>query len=348
MIYLSRQRVREIDIFKALAIFLVVLGHCPIVNPSLKQMVYAFHMPAFFAAYGLSYDLSRHCEKGGFTSRFIKNKFIRLMIPCFLFGMIYSQLTIRNLAYIVYGSQKAFYCTKGLSSLWFLPCFFLAVCFFEALIHVLLIKMKLNEKTFSFHLFLIITAVIAAIISYILPDMQMGYPWSVNVAFMALVFIICGYEMREVIRNNIILNNANIVIWMASMIISGLILVSTFRLNLAHITKNNIDMASATFGVAHWFFITAFSGIIFLFACAVIIQRFSLSKWFVLVGENTFLIFILHKPIIIKLSNYISSHWAGGAKLTGNYLIISIMVVIISLFLSLAIKKGYKYIENSM
>ena len=54
MLYDDKQRAKFLDIMKALAISCVLLGHCEFTLPFLKELIYSFHMPAFFIVYGLS------------------------------------------------------------------------------------------------------------------------------------------------------------------------------------------------------------------------------------------------------------------------------------------------------
>ncbi len=336
MLYKDNKRMDMVDIFKAIAIFCVIVSHCPIVPLQFKQLIESFTMPIFFVAIGLTYNIEKHANHGFFHIDFVKDKFIRLMVPCYLFGLIYAQLTAKNMLYILYGSQQTFRQSGGLSSLWFLPCCFLSVCFFEILIGVVY---KIQNRKW-FHFVMILSVLFFSGISYILPDVSVGYPWEVNVAFMGLAFIIMGYEMKEIIKKIDILNNENFIVWAALLIVPIVVLLLTFQHNLIYITTlRMVDFATATYGNIYIYMLDALCGIIASLSASVLISKIRISKYLVYVGQNTFLVFLLHKPIIITLSNMLVSRVSGLTSIPGFFFLISLIVLIITLILSEIIKK---------
>ena len=50
------KRIKDIDILRAIAIILVIVGHTPYpgFNPELHKWIYAFHIPLFFFVSGIS------------------------------------------------------------------------------------------------------------------------------------------------------------------------------------------------------------------------------------------------------------------------------------------------------
>lgn len=52
----KKQRLDYIDAAKAIAIILVIIGHCYWVGavPRLRNIIYSFHMPLFFVVSGFS------------------------------------------------------------------------------------------------------------------------------------------------------------------------------------------------------------------------------------------------------------------------------------------------------
>ena len=85
-------RVKEIDIMRGLAIFLVVLGHAIIVYPinlheitwckTLHDLIYSFHMELFFVISGWCFKYN------GKIQVYIKKKLKRLIIPYLFFSAI--------------------------------------------------------------------------------------------------------------------------------------------------------------------------------------------------------------------------------------------------------------------
>lgn len=117
----SVSRKHYVDYIKAIGMILVILGHINFANDSIKAWIYAFHMPLFFFSTGLVTKPKR------LDWKFILKKFCGLMIPYFLWGLIYSELSFGNLARLFYGSYYTISEAGSLSSLWFLPTMFIAV-----------------------------------------------------------------------------------------------------------------------------------------------------------------------------------------------------------------------------
>lgn len=303
MLYDDKQRAKFLNIMKALAISCVLLGHCEFTLPFLKELIYSFHMPAFFIVYGLAYNYNTHLEKGFLKKDFITQKLTRLIVPCFLWGGIYSQLTVKNIIYILYGNQVCFYNAGSLSSLWFLPCMFLGVCFFEGtmtLLNTIELKLKINNK-FYFCFGILMSASIAAFAAQFLPDVIIGYPWSLNVAFMALVLIIIGYILKLCIMKYRFLKEGVPWIFCIIMIICLFVVLATFKENLQYISLGNVDMASGNYGNLLLFLVDGVGGTLFLLCIAVLLSKINitwLNGGLEYIGKNTLLVFVLHKPII--------------------------------------------------
>lgn len=318
MLYDVNKRSDYIDILKALAIFCVLVGHCGLTGAYLRQLIYSFHMPAFFIAYGLSYHYEVHLEHEFLTKQFIKKKIMRLLIPCFFWGIIYAQLNIKNMIYIIYGSQKCFYNAGSLSSLWFLPCMFCAVIIFGGIMKIVY---KGNGKEKSIKKWLpdvsmIIIAVGAACVSSLMPKLVRGYPFSFDVSLMAFSFIVCGYILNKIIKAITILNEGKSVFYAILLLLSISVILITFRNNLSGITTSNIDMASGNYGNLILFFTDAVSGTTALICVSVLVLkiRVKVIKDILLwIGQNTFLIFVIHKPVVTGLANLVRklefSHW---------------------------------------
>lgn len=310
MLYDVNKRSDYIDIMKALAIFCVVVGHCGLTCTFLRQLIYSFHMPAFFIAYGLSYDYEAHLENNFLTKKFVSKKILRLMVPCFFWGIIYAQLNIKNVVYILYGSQKCFYSAGSLSSLWFLPCMFCAVIIFEGTIKVVnkgKEKEKLIKKLLS-DVSMVVIAAGAACVSAFMPKLGRGYPFSFDVSLMAFSFIVFGHILKKIIKTSAVLNEGKSAFYAILLLLSTVAVLITFKYNLAGITTSNIDMASSNYGNLILFFIDAVSGTIVLICIAVFALKIpvkmikDLLLW---IGQNTFLIFVIHKPIVNGLTNLV-------------------------------------------
>ena len=133
------KRLEYVDVAKALAILLVILGHSPIgCIPYLGKAIYSFHMPIFFIAAGMFLRPMKIQEA-------FKKYFRRLMIPyfvtCFIafltisFIIIWKEPIVTNWAadfFLRAAFGSGGFCSRYLSNvpiigpLWFLWCMFWA------------------------------------------------------------------------------------------------------------------------------------------------------------------------------------------------------------------------------
>lgn len=299
----SGRRVEFIDYSKAIAIFLVVLGHTPFCNNTIKQWLYSFHMPFFFAVYGLTYNLEEHAKKGFFTVGFLKSKLRRLILPAMiwaigysiLFGLLNNDFYLKNFLYIVYGSQASLKKADSLTSIWFLPCMFLAVCFTE-IIFQLLNRPKIKRKYQT--TMLIMLTVVLSVLSDLFPRMKNGYPWSGNIALMATAFILIGYLLRELYSKLPGINNGESIPWLTILGISFVLVAVLFKWNLKYLTLNNADMASGTYGNYLYYMLNSIFGIIMLIGISILLAQRVKSGLICFIGSNTMAIFLLHKPLV--------------------------------------------------
>ena len=299
-----KERNHTADIYKAICIFLVILGHAPLCQNDLKRFIYAFHMPAFFLIYGFLYSVPKHAQKGFFTKTFLVEKVKRLLIPCYICGLIYSLfsssgISAKSILLILYGSQKAYSMADSLTSLWFLPCMFVSVVCVELFMqyeHVL--------RTWYIRAFIVC---FLTIISVVLPDFRYGYPYSVDVAMMGILLIYLGYMATPLIKRITTLKTVSLVA------ISGVVLVSCFfvnLLNLNYISINNADMASRNYGNIVLYLFSGCMGSLAIYLISECVSRSKLL-WFknllVFTGAHTLTILLLHKPLIIHLCHVASS-----------------------------------------
>lgn len=71
-----------LDIAKGIAIFLMVIGHTSIPNV-VSNFIYAFHMPLFFIASGLTSNYGKHTVGG-----YVKHKSYTIMLPFLTYSVI--------------------------------------------------------------------------------------------------------------------------------------------------------------------------------------------------------------------------------------------------------------------
>lgn len=88
------------DAIKALAIWLVVLGHCiqylsglDFWNDRWFQFIYSFHMPLFFMVSGFFFASSTKLT----IWEFLRKKCLTLLLPCFVWGIVSSCIYFQTL-----------------------------------------------------------------------------------------------------------------------------------------------------------------------------------------------------------------------------------------------------------
>ena len=139
------ERLNWVDVFKGLAIILIVLGHV-LRFGVLHKFAYYFHVPAFFFIAGVV------AKRKEFNKSFVWTQFKRLMIPYYTFGIISIAV------YLVLGSVAAnildVYSTNGIlknilmllygnsiipfnAPLWFLPALFVTNILYQLLCAVM-------------------------------------------------------------------------------------------------------------------------------------------------------------------------------------------------------------------
>lgn len=294
------KRNKALDIAKGIGILLVVLGHCPQCPNALKQWIYSFHMPLFFIISGFLWNQESHERRGYLTRKFILVKIQRLIIPCFLWGLLYTvvhsiltgSFSVKWIAYLMYGSQKAFSRAGSLTSLWFLPCMFLTVCIFEGLQKILSHVQKTAWLPFLISMLFFLFGVY-------LPRISVGYPWCADVAMLAAALMIWGFLIKDPVQKMM----ENIWLTFGVCLVCFVTLTVTYRYNLDYISINNVDMAGRHLGNSVIYLFDALCGSLFVILLSSLISRLSginslLSRF----GRHTIPILVIHKPVIQKMA----------------------------------------------
>lgn len=283
-------RIKYIDFFKALAMILVIMGHVNFANQGVKAWIYSFHMPAFFFATGLVLNFTKI---GGGNLLVVARKFFkRLMLPFLLWALIFSKFSIPHLLLISYGSYRSISKAGSLTSLWFLPVMYVAV----------LILCMISRKSDNMNRALIMFSlgIVAFIVGVSLPHLGIGYPFSLDVALVALFFMILGNIIRPYIDQiyNFLMADKKRGVWVClllSIVFAGGSLTYMMNAQIAY-----IHMGLERFGNPVLFAITAICGILMLLFFCIMLEFFDskITKGLLFVGQNTLCIFAVQKPII--------------------------------------------------
>jgi len=313
-------RLAYIDIYKGIMIILVVIGHSQAGTASLSQLIYSFHMMAFVAAYGFSYSLASHGERlaahNGFW-RFLAQRARRIMLPYFLWALIYNLPTRENILLILYGSSQSLTKAGGLSSLWYLPCMFVAVVLFELYVYLIGRKLK-SEKAGVLGAALF--ACVMMVAGFALPRLEMGYPWGFLSAFTACGFMGIAWflgKLAERLRRRDTGSWVYFLAWAAS----AAVIFLTYRFNLRFITAtSHVALSRASYGNPLLFLLDAVSGVICVLSASLLIEKLFANRMqfvrrlFCSLGVNTMGIYLLHKPMVQFFGEFANNHLGGGLK----------------------------------
>lgn len=281
-------RVDYIDIAKCLGMFLVLLGHTVASDTITKNIVYSFHMPLFFLLSGMVLHEDARVGKCEWTA-YAKSKFYGVMLPCFIWGGIYSAFSWKNVLFILYGTRETLMGAGSLSSLWFFPVWVLACLATDVLISIS--GRQKRKQT----IILIIGMVALTCIGFLLPhNEKYGDPWGIDIAFVAASFVILGFLIRKCF---IKLSMSSLTL---KLFVSAItLLVFLFTVQFSDSDVGYVLMANGFYGNVLIFLLNAVLGSCFAISVAILISGLNCSKRILLyIGRNTFGIFLIHKPIV--------------------------------------------------
>lgn len=181
----SQNRLSWLDIMKGIGIILVIIGHV-YSNDTVFDWLYSFHMPLFFMAAGWVY-----------RKKPIRTDIIRrlqaIVVPYFSFGLlvlVYWALLERHfrdsnmtVTESFLGLLRGQYDYLDFNShLWFLPCFFMTVVLYNALMNI--------DRKAAYG-----AAILMSVVYIIIPLPR--FPWGIDRIFKYIGFYAAGNIMGE-------------------------------------------------------------------------------------------------------------------------------------------------------
>ncbi|OAD45807.1 acyltransferase family protein [Polaribacter atrinae] len=265
----NRKRIDWIDQAKGFGIILVVYGHN---FPVIENYIYSFHMPLFFIIAGIF-----HPKKSNFDV--VKRRVRQILVPYFLWSFILFLFwfvigrkfgesaslelsSLKNFLGIFYAQGDKEYMNWGIP-MWFLPCLFLTFLLFWLIRKIV--------KNTAIRLILIITCVI---LGFLIPKLtDVSFFWSLDVAFVSLLFYAFGYYSKKY--------------WVYTEIKREYLF--TFLLLILHIICSiyflqKVDMYRSIYGNEFFFIFNSIIGV--LFWCQLI-KKFKNLKALAFLGKNT-------------------------------------------------------------
>ena len=190
-------RIRSYDIAKGIVILLVVVTHQASMDPVVRRLVFAFHMPFFFLVNAVfissSYDVRRT-----FT-RSLRSLVLPYAVICLLQILLRGLLTLKNtklamlhrLQAALLGVSYAGDLLQGYESvslIWFVACLFVAR-------NVYVLCRKATSRSHQAVQYGLPIALFA--VGCWLGVQKLFLPWSIDVALFAQIFMLLGDEGRK-------------------------------------------------------------------------------------------------------------------------------------------------------
>ncbi|MBP5169029.1 MAG: acyltransferase family protein [Oscillospiraceae bacterium] len=328
-----KRRIEIIDIAKCIAIFMVILGHTSPNSelagnpPMLTKILYSIHMPLFFFLSGLSMS-PKPLKTREERRLFFRKMVLTVVIPYFLWALIYSNFNFPNVGWILYGSRVSLGKAGSVTSLWFLSCLFCARIFVQG-IFTLFSHTKYGSQRPVY----VIPAVVCLIIGALLPHREIGYPWCLDIAFVASACILLGVAFRDgVIKLSV----------QKAWVLFSFLIASVFLYGfLVHRLGDNfviMMMCENTYGDPVFAIPLAVLGGFAVLLVSMLLKRM-VDEWLydanlkpmVYLGQHTMGVFLLHKPMLQEI------FVPAFRKLlsTGPDILVRLLATVVSLVLSI-------------
>lgn len=236
----------------------------------------AFRLEAFVFVSGYVFAM-QIIQKNKFTSviELAKSKFIRLIIPCWIFGLVY---------WLMFRTTSPIVILKGIGHLWYLPCLFW--CF---LFTFFLYKKKWNEK------FVVLSLLIISAISFLPLPMQLN-----RTMYYLLFFYLGGCAWKY---SNFLVAKANfktifLLFLLFVILLVGVNLFKEYSLGL--ISSQGIIFKAAVLSVNNIAkAMLAFVGILTLFLIASLyMKNHVLHEKIIYVGTLGYGVYVFHQFIL--------------------------------------------------
>ena len=309
----KKSRIELIDIAKAITIILVILGHTTgnLETPMYRRLLYTFHMPLFFFLAGMSIK-PRVLSSTGEWKSFLEKNILALVVPYAIFAFIYAPFTFANVPKFLYGSWQKLGQAGTLTSLWYLTSFFVARIYCQILVNV-----TDRIKTENRKAVLGMLAIPMFAVGFLLPKIKNGYPWCLDISFVACGFILLGIALRQKI---LILAQAKV--WILVAVTAASAIVFACGTVLRGDALELVLMCGSDYGNLLWFMLNAVSGSMIVLGISMLLFRdsregattFSTAS-ITYVGQHTMGIFLLHKNFQLEVVIPWIHTWLAGPQL---------------------------------
>lgn len=324
-----------IDALKAIGIILVVIGHNDTI---LTKYIYSFHMPLFFLISGITFNDIKWTS----FDKFIKSRIKSLLIPYFKYSIILfiiwipldiikgveinKHIILRNLYGIFYSQGALNYMAWGVP-MWFLTCLFL--------ISIGYFFINKYLKNYRFEIL-----VLCIFIGYLTKFLPYRMPWSLDCAFIGIVF----YGIGHIYRKKILEFKFDTKIRKNKII---LVLLTIILINLNNV-NGRVDFYSNKFNNYIIFFICSFVGIMILLLIGKNIENVKVLEILKFLSKNTVIILAFHIRVLDGIKFFVMKIF--NLNVNFNNLILGVIIlpliqISVILYTSILIKKIRRFIE---
>lgn len=332
------RRIETIDIAKAITIFCVILGHTTgnLDTPLFRRVLYAFHMPLFFLLAGLSVKPGAVRGFRGW-GQFLYKNFLALMAPYFVWGLVYAPFSYPNMGALFYGSWEALVSMDTLTSLWYLPCFFVARVIVQIVVNI-----AEYAKAKSVPRWCGIAALLLTAVGFLLPHSENGVVWCADVAFVASGFVLFGIAVRKAY----LIMAQQKTLWLILSFVGSTLLFGAGTVLRGDALALSL-MCKGEYGNLFWFVYNSVFGSVSVLTLSMLLSRLSRESVqpfrigaVTYVGQQTMGIYLLHKPFLQQvIIPALSGIFPGDFPFLGIALIGSILGMVFSVVMCYVIGK---------
>ncbi len=330
-----KNRVGYFDIAKGIGIILVIIGHIEYMPLALREYIVTFHMPAFFVISGMLMNLTN--EKDRSAKVLIKHKLQRIMIPYFVFSVIYPVFEL-----IKYGITGEGYSTKlfiqellvglsmtGVSVLWFLP-----ALFFSELIVLYFIK---NRKRPVFIVIGIAVLTGAWFLAFPIPSMAL-FLWR---TIYCTVLVLFGYMLYPAVNRAAGIPVLSILLSVAMFVILAFTGPANDIVDLHYIVTGNIFL----------YYTNALMGSIALILLSAVIDRYAAKPFSGAIrfyGQHSLFIMLTHMNFMILFVAEKIAFWLSGIVPRGKDLIFNLTAVSVTILIETVLILLWNGLKNQL
>ena len=302
----TKKREEWIDLLRALAMFLVILGHV-YENNTFYQFINPIKMPLFYFLSGFFIGLNKDFKT------FIQGLIYRLVIP----WIVFSLFPFYAIRYVVSGNwDKALSYTKGFllgQSHWFITSFIIT----NILCYVLYHALKKNE------VLTLIAGLVCFFLGIMLRDVEVLNIWTMDTALTGVLFAMAGkcfFIHKDQIMDGYI---NKLLTFILSLIVYGALVT----VSLIYYPGQTMDFHKTLYYNPVICLIMIFTGIT---CCIYISSRLKSNKLTQLIsvmGQNTLVVYLLNGIIVAQFAKVFRRIGMGT---NGFSLLVSVIITVLA------------------